>query len=324
MTRNRAFTLTEVMFAVITLGIGLIMVAAVFPVAIQQTKLTSEEGVAASIAWSAMNQLSQSAQIYHAPSAWPATGPYGATNLTGAVVPLTNPAWLDVRGNVIVPTDPRYAWVAMYRRDGDAAVGGDVTKWADTAQVFLIPVAVRALTTFSAKDVDPGGTNQVNLAPRAVKVVIANGVPDGSTDTITFTAGANANDLNAIGVGTYVVISNDNISSPANDIGRMNGRIYRVGNPIDEANHVWELMPGNDFTPDGGANGVLGAAGSRGTDDICAIGTSNAEGSNVQFSGPADAYIVGKGLQTPGTASTTYADTPMDIAAYTGFITIKY
>ena len=42
------FTLTEIMFAVIILGIGFIMVAAIFPVALQQAKTTTEEVTAAS------------------------------------------------------------------------------------------------------------------------------------------------------------------------------------------------------------------------------------------------------------------------------------
>ena len=43
------YSFTEVMFAVIVLGIGFIMVAAVFPVAIQQSQATSEETVGASV-----------------------------------------------------------------------------------------------------------------------------------------------------------------------------------------------------------------------------------------------------------------------------------
>jgi len=41
------YSFTEVMFAVVVLGIGFIMIAAMFPVAIQQSQLTSEETTAA-------------------------------------------------------------------------------------------------------------------------------------------------------------------------------------------------------------------------------------------------------------------------------------
>src|SRR5205823_5837814 len=48
--RHRGFSFTEIMFAVIILGVGFIMVAAIFPVAIQQAKSTSEETTAAAVA----------------------------------------------------------------------------------------------------------------------------------------------------------------------------------------------------------------------------------------------------------------------------------
>ena len=44
--RRRAFSFVEVLFAVIILGIGFILVAAIFPVGIQQTRLTVEEASA--------------------------------------------------------------------------------------------------------------------------------------------------------------------------------------------------------------------------------------------------------------------------------------
>src|SRR5215469_9432106 len=48
--RHRAFTFLEVLFAVIVLGIGFIMVAAMFPAALKQTQ-ASVEDVSASSAW---------------------------------------------------------------------------------------------------------------------------------------------------------------------------------------------------------------------------------------------------------------------------------
>src|SRR5437588_8989565 len=48
--RRRAFTFLEVLFAVIVLGIGFIMVAAMFPAALKQTQ-ASVEDVSASSAW---------------------------------------------------------------------------------------------------------------------------------------------------------------------------------------------------------------------------------------------------------------------------------
>src|SRR4051794_734912 len=51
---SRGFSLTEVMFAVIVLGIGFILIAAIFPVSISQSRLTIDETTAAANARSAM------------------------------------------------------------------------------------------------------------------------------------------------------------------------------------------------------------------------------------------------------------------------------
>src|SRR3954465_2485924 len=51
-----AFSLTEVMFAVIVLGIGFIMIAAIFPVSISQSRMTVEETAAAGAARGALAQ----------------------------------------------------------------------------------------------------------------------------------------------------------------------------------------------------------------------------------------------------------------------------
>src|SRR3954467_13866102 len=58
--QRRGFSFAEVMFAVIVLGVGFIMVAAIFPVAIQQTKSTADDTHAAAGAREAANNLTQS------------------------------------------------------------------------------------------------------------------------------------------------------------------------------------------------------------------------------------------------------------------------
>jgi prepilin-type N-terminal cleavage/methylation domain-containing protein len=56
---RRGFSFAEVMFAVIILGIGFIMIAAIFPVAIQQSKLTVDESTAAGIARTGVSMVEQ-------------------------------------------------------------------------------------------------------------------------------------------------------------------------------------------------------------------------------------------------------------------------
>src|SRR5947209_8155360 len=52
---RRAFSFAEVMFAVIILGVGFIMIAALFPVAIRQSKSNADETSAAAGARAAAN-----------------------------------------------------------------------------------------------------------------------------------------------------------------------------------------------------------------------------------------------------------------------------
>src|SRR5437773_10279821 len=55
--RRKGFSFAEVMFAVIVLGIGFIMIAAIFPVAIQQSKATNDETTAAATAKTQISTL---------------------------------------------------------------------------------------------------------------------------------------------------------------------------------------------------------------------------------------------------------------------------
>src|SRR3954469_6739142 len=78
------FSLTEVMFAVIVMGIGFIMVAAMFPVSISQSRLTVEETTAAALARNAMAQTTRLAE--------------GGDSFRGTTIP---PTW----GPLLPPTD---------------------------------------------------------------------------------------------------------------------------------------------------------------------------------------------------------------------------
>src|SRR5882672_11756716 len=60
---RRGFTFTEVMFAVILLGIGFIMLAGMFPVAIQQTQTNVEESTGSTIVQAARHYLEQTMTV---------------------------------------------------------------------------------------------------------------------------------------------------------------------------------------------------------------------------------------------------------------------
>jgi type II secretory pathway pseudopilin PulG len=164
---RRGFSFAEVMFAVVILGIGFIMVAAIFPVAIQQTQASSEESSAAATAREAADAIASLPgtvpnPIYISGST---TGPQSQANLlvfpptvknyvigsaTTTSVPIPSayqslwnggigtlqevtsapPAtiasfvgtrWNLLNGNVILPSDPRYAYVPFYRRESGSS-----------------------------------------------------------------------------------------------------------------------------------------------------------------------------------------------------------
>jgi hypothetical protein len=195
------FSFAEVMFAVVVLGIGFIMLASIFPVAIRQTQLNTEETVAIATARNGLAVMTEMAT--QANPAYPATPPVGATDelLTttwvGGAAPnpndlpdgtslrlgkvvsmkdrrIPNPAnyprrdgmWKAIAGDVIQPGDPRYAWVPLYRRDVIYSNSGGIgqTRAFPFAQVILVGTAVRNRSTYENYDAISPGTVTPNPA----------------------------------------------------------------------------------------------------------------------------------------------------------------
>jgi type II secretory pathway pseudopilin PulG len=374
--RRKGFSFAEVMFAVIVLGIGFIMIAAIFPVAIQQSKATNDETTAAATAKTVISSLQDvlsngtPTSASDLPALTPITGFSVGAHVFGQVYSLRDPQpgtattfpplngqpispapawvadqlWNKAKGNLISSTDPRFACVVLYRRDGTVQPNpsgpGNILDPSPYVQIYVISTQVRNRSLYdpatlavdvATKTTPVPATPPVNLQARPVKVAItpkdanAAGVDLVAFDTtVPNSAGADE--------GCYVVIARDNITTPTNDIGRMNGRIYRVGTrrtDLDSGNSiVFELQPGGDFTPDPGNDGVLG--GSNSTDDITAIGNTTAvttpasPNSTTKASGAADAFIVGRNLQPGSTLAAPIFEGPaQDISIYTTFIQPK-
>jgi type II secretory pathway pseudopilin PulG len=351
-SRSRGFSFTEILFAVIVLGIGFIMIAAIFPVAIQQGKLTSEEGTATAVAREALNELQEignnsdatpnntSSVLY--PTAQITGGPlFPATGITGSAppnfgivfsmrdpqpagynllnTPLVGPTtanplitvagagspsffqyqlWNQLKTRLVVPTDQRYAFVGLYRRNGDP---NDRRTWSPFAQCWFIPVTARARSVF-----DPGQPNNpgadikdsatINLQARLVKVSIDIASPSQYSYTtqnpyvlynwsgaiVPSGAGSGYNP-SALYENCYIIIADDKATFPAavapytasTNQGRMNGHIYHVGlrRPDLDATvgtssvTAYDLSPNGNFSPEAGADGIFGTA-----DDIYTIG----------------------------------------------------
>ncbi|MDB5174360.1 MAG: hypothetical protein JWN51_3133 [Phycisphaerales bacterium] len=321
------FSFTEILFAVMILGIGFIMIAAMFPVAIKQTQATGEETVAAAIAKSGADYLGRNAYDFSKLSQPPYTAfNYNTMPVIVAPAPASTPPvapaavvvasgslWTSAVGNMILPSDHRYGWVPFYRREPNS----------NFAQIIVIGTQIRNRPAYDQNDFLQFGSppGNANLQGKPVMVALTDGsiatppVPD----TITFTpmrgappapAAANSPDYTGfVAEGCYVVIANDPgviVSNPGNNpppvLRTANGYTYRVGLPRpDISPTTWELMPGNDM-----------------------------KGASYKPILPANqgnilAYVVGRGYADPGAnpPDTSPTGPAMDIAVYTTFVRVN-
>jgi hypothetical protein len=335
---RRGFSFTEVLFAVMILGVGFIMIAAIFPVAIQQSRTTSEEGNAAAIARGAVTFIQDNltsvdmpalgvpgvpakVQSFRDPQTVRTSTGIAKLNNETQVPPGSPPGtlphwqlphqlWNKVRGNLIVGNDPRYAWVPLYRRDMLPGPTATTSVPSPYAQVFVIVTQVRnELPNRSGTNYAPGAdlhttatagstTPLVNLQARPVQVTIL----PAAQDRIVFLPNPERTHT-AVAEGSYVIIANDNLARP--NTGRMNGRIYRIGNPVEGVANTWFLMPGNDFVPEPARTDV----------------TPNQ--SAINGLAGADAFIVGKTYMGTGTGSDPFQGPAQDVAVYTTFIQVR-
>jgi hypothetical protein len=343
---RRGYSFPEVMFAVVVLGIGFIMLAAIFPVALSQSKLTNDETRASQIAQGAVTYLQSIAMDptplpvedpleiarYVRRCIFPATGMAAGTQWPGTVSAFTNlpvqsppqpgsdpdpqPAWNAVRLRQIDSNDPRFAWVALYRRDGhpNPDTLAELSTWSKTVQIYVIPVQVRTRTTYSNQtspdDIAsllrddaylsyPGlaRMSRSNLFPRQVRVMVEElPAPDNKPNHIWFTGESKLR--GAAAEGAYVIM-------------QQSGRIYRLGNRVAEKDdntrgQAWELQPGNDIANPAAENFIVSPGlnayliGRESKWDVPVQSSPIAPDQNPKFEGPAQ-----------------------DVGIYTTFISIK-
>jgi hypothetical protein len=302
-------TFIEITFAVVILGIGLIMIAAVFPVAIQQTQSNVDETMASTIARNALSTF-ESATITSLFTSYGLGPPY--TKLTPGTPPSmvsfydgdalyktqetslgSNPSgltfypllWRAIRGNVICTTDPRYAWTGFYSWD----VGQSYAK-------FVIIVSRVRNKSFFDEFHDVLRTSSTSTNPAALE-----GSPLGYSITllpsglysIQFTFNGAAVDTNQmVGPLAYFVIGQDQTTVNAT----LNGYVVRVGNLIPGSSPAaWQIMPGNDLF------------------DLRKLLNLPA-----QLSGTG--YMVGRGLTVSPSDNPIYEGPVQDIAAYWTYV----
>ncbi len=279
------------------LGIGFILVAAIFPVGLAQTKSNFDETHTAALARSGASEVGRVA--------------YDTDFTSGILTPLqtlnnnTSPSSRIAHANMISPSDPRYAWVGLYRRIS----GSD-----KTAQLCM--VLVNRSQPFAASDFTIASSVRP-LEPHRVTVDIVNGVA--TIGAPASPQGGEASNAEAAAPGTFVVIAIDNLannsdfansqdSAAAN--GRLNGRMYRLG--AQTTTNTFEMFPGSDFVAESFSYDHDGDPGTA--DRVVTIPSLR----------NATAYIVGRNrINSTGNANQDFEGTTMDVAYYTTFISLK-
>ena len=246
------------------LGIGFIMIAAIFPVAIMQTQATMEETIGTAVTRNGVSYLRggiliNKSKLPFTNNTIPAPATAGAPPNPGQVFSFYDPRiqpgtapnnqagpeqkpqpqelWNSIKGNLIVSDDPRFAFVPMYVRDGGS----------NFAKLIVVGVRVRQRDKFETGtngDTERRSGACANLEPRPVKVTLIDGgttAPDRAVIQVLDTGDAQlqalSNASNAVDAavdGAYLIISNDNADDDANtpfqnEHGALNGRVYRLG-----------------------------------------------------------------------------------------------
>jgi prepilin-type N-terminal cleavage/methylation domain-containing protein len=297
-TRRRGFSFVEVLFAVMILGIGFIMIAGVFPVAIAQTAATQEETIGAATARGA------------AATCATATSLRALIPNDGMVHRLTDDAiggyqpWSLIKGNQILPDNTRFGWVAMIKRDRE----DNFHQPPGYAQVIVVPVQVRGRSGFDPRDLVQVGANAAayaTLMPLPIQVTLTEGGNDPDRCVINSGIG-----MGAAATGAVIVLQGAPNGAQQDTAKRdVSGRIYRLGNPVPNVANTWELMPGNDMSIDYGADGKVG-------------GSGDSADKQETTSGPVDAWIVGQG-RNYAAAGLNFEGGNMAIGAYTSYIPLK-
>jgi len=242
--RRAGFSFAEVLFAVAVLGIGFIMVAAIFPVAIMQTQATMEETVGTAVTRNGVNYMrgGPMMNVNKLPYTNDLPNPGGSVppnpgqvfSFRDPRIDVNNPPnnlvppntipkatpdqlWNSIKANLIVSNDPRFAFIPLYVRDAGS----------NFAKLIVIGVRIRTRDSFKSTatgtdiaDTERRGANTcAELEPRPVKVTLVDGGTAGPDRALIETldvgpqplrdlsAGSNATE--AAVDGAYLIISND-------------------------------------------------------------------------------------------------------------------
>ena len=210
--REKGFSFVEVLFSIMLLGIGLILIAAIFPLAAQQQQITLDESVARATAQAGVTIVAEMATTANMPKEDGEVHPLGTSSTGGSSTRL----WSEFAGNTISAANRRYAWTGFIKRD------------PSDSKATVVVIALAQPQTFGDSDLMRVGGKPANLQPQNVAGVT---VKYGSPSVATFKPGDSG--AAAAAEGAFLVMSSGN-------------KVYRLGAPTGKPD-TWELMPGYDM-----------------------------------------------------------------------------
>ena len=328
--RPRGFTFIEVMFAVLVMGVGVIMIAAMLPVALKKTQQTRETAAAAAVMESYWHDIEVAtindaslpvtvavaggpAEVY----TWPSIDnpPYATTPVP--LPQLVIPAFEQTFGNRVSSSDPTFAAIPFLRREPGKA-----------PEVAIVAVRARNLEQFPAGPSDPnyatffdpnvgGALSAFNLPiPVLVETRGGSSYDNGTIDTVEPDRillaerdnSTNQQIRNACVQGAVVVVTDG--------LDRL--RIFRIAGPARPDDENWENGPFNDpsvwnLDPEGGLEltqlydpGTPGdTSDDFNVDEFGNAGTNLFPGnlSSRNTVGARNGYLIGRALRDPSAAT---------------------
>jgi type II secretory pathway pseudopilin PulG len=215
--RPTAFTMVELLFAMAVLSVGMIGVAAAVYTGIGQTVQSVEDTAAAALARQAAAALGQVMTQKNTPETDLAYRP-----VFNPDAPPDPPPLNQTIAGLQIGTDPRYAWVPLYRR----------TNGSTCAELILIVLRAQARSQFDAKDLSPAGPDPETYPPTLVPV---RGIVTVKDNQVTVNL---AKGVERLAPGALLVLQ-------SMSEGEFNGRIVRLSERITD--DTWTLTPGQDL-----------------------------------------------------------------------------
>ncbi len=346
---RRGFTFAEVMFAVVILGIGFIMIAAIFPVAIQQNAQTSSDSISTALVQQAVATLQQPGLGQILPYNYVARGPaakagvfyspFGqyTTNTTPNYssfgnVDVTNDTfgndirnlrpWRALAGKLISGSDPRFGWTFAYRYTSNTSIEAVIFMAQAPAQRGTFRTQNNGTGVSDATDdlaATAGGQTPATFMLKKIsaRFVTYNGTqPDRAY--FSTTSADQKGQVGCLAEGAYVLVADGdpgntfNYSMPTNSNPHAAGALFRLGAQItDPANSGYVVFEL--------VNGQ----------DVTSVGSDSGRppySVNVLAGGKSDVLVLGRATAYPGTdigspykgtgPKNDFAGQAMDIAVY--------